>query len=74
MILGINLGYGLYPLQHYKYKETNNYKIGLDIVMDYIKVCKHNYIGMFVSKRKWKMQSSFKGGANTLYYIVLYVK
>ena len=58
VILGANLGYRLYPLQHYEYKETNNQKIGLNILMDYIKVaCKHIYIGMFVSKIKWQMQS-----------------
>ena len=67
VILGANLGYRLYPLQHYEYKETNNQKIGLDIVMDYIKVvCKHIYIGMFVSKIKWQMQSGVKSDANTL--------
>ena len=69
VILGANLGYRLYPLQHYECKETNNQKIGLDIVIDYIKVvCKH--IRMFVSKTKWQMQSGVKSGANTLYCIL----
>ena len=68
VILGAYLGYRFYPLQHYEYKETNNQKIGLDIVMDYIKVvCKHISIGMFVSKIKWQMQSGVKSSANTLY-------
>ena len=64
VILGANLGYRLYPLQHYEYRETNKQKIGLDIVMEYIKVVsKQIYIEMFVSRTKWQMQS----GANTLY-------
>ena len=68
MILGTNLGYRLYPLQHYEYRETNKQKIGLDIVMDYINVvCKQICIGMFVSRTKWQMQSGVKSGANTLY-------
>ena len=68
VILGANLGYRLYPLQHYEYRETNKQKIGLDIVMDYINVvCKQIYIGMFVSRTKWQMQSGVKSGANTLY-------
>jgi len=67
VILGANLGYRLYPLQHYEYKETNDQKIGLNIVMDYTKVvCKHIYIGMFVSRTKGQMQSGVKSGANTL--------
>ena len=67
VILGANLGYRLYPLQHYEYKEINNQKIGLNIVMDYVKVvCKHIYIGMFMSGTIWKMQSGVKSGANTL--------
>ena len=68
VILGANLGHRLHPLQHYKYKETNKQKIGLDIVMDYIKVVfKQIYIEMFVSRTKWQMQSGVKSGANTLY-------
>ena len=68
VILGANLGYRLYPLQHYEYRETNKQKIGLDILMDYINVvCKQIYIGMFVSRTKWQMQSGVKSGANTLY-------
>ena len=68
VILGANLGYRLYPLQHYEYRETNKQKISLDIVMDYINVvCKQIYIGMFVSRTKWQMQSGVKSGANTLY-------
>ena len=64
VILGANLGHRLHPLQHYEYKETNKQKIGLDIVMEYIKVVsKQIYIEMFVSRTKWQMQS----GANTLY-------
>ena len=68
MILGANLGHRLHPLQHYEYKGKNKIKIGLDIVMDYIKVvCKQIYIEMFVSRTKWQMQSGVKSGANTLY-------
>ena len=68
VILGANLDYRLYPLQHYEYRETNKQKIGLDIVMDYINVvCKQIYIGMFVSRTKWQMQSGVKSGANILY-------
>ena len=69
VILGAHLGYRLHPLQHYESKKKNKQKIGLDIVMDYIKVvCKQIYIGMFVSRTKWKMKSGVKSGANTLYY------
>ena len=47
---------------------TRKQKIGLDIVMDYMKVvCKHIYMEMFVSMTKWQMQSGVKSGANTLY-------
>ena len=68
VILGANLGHRLHPLQHYEYKGKNKIKIGLDIVMDYIKfVCKQIYIEMLVSRTKWQMQSSVKSGANTLY-------
>ena len=68
VILGANLGHRLHPLQHYEYKGKNKIKIGLDIVMDYIKVvCKQIYIEMFVSRTKWQMQSGVKSGANTLY-------
>ena len=68
VILGANLGYRLYPLQHYEYKEINDQKIGLNIVMDYTKVvCNHIYIGTFVSRTKGHMQSGVKSGANTLY-------
>ena len=70
VILGANLGHRLHPLQNYKYKETNTEKIGLDIVMDYIKVVgKQIFIEIFVSRTKWKMQSGVKSGANTLYVI-----
>ena len=66
VILGANLGYGLYSLQHYEYKETNDQKIGLNIVMNYTKiVCKHVYTGMFVSRTKGQMQSGVKSGALT---------
>ena len=65
------LGHRLHPLQHYEYKETNKQKIGLDIVMDYIKVVsKQIYIEMFVSRTKWQMQSGVKSGANTLYKVL----
>ena len=68
VILGANLGHRLHPLQHYEYKGKNKIKIGLDIVMDYIKVvCKQIYIEMFVSRTKWQMQSGVKSGANALY-------
>ena len=70
VVLGAKLGYRLCPLQHYEYKETTNQKISLDIVMDYIKVvCKHIYMGMFVCKTKWQIQSGVKSGANTLYVL-----
>jgi hypothetical protein len=48
----------------------DNNKKGLDIVMDYVKVvCKHIYIGMFMSGTKWEMQNGVKSDANTLYAI-----
>ena len=45
-------------MQHYEYKETNKQKIGLDIVMDYIKVVsKQIYIDVCVQDKianaKW---------------------
>jgi hypothetical protein len=71
VILGTNLGCKLYPLQHYEYKEINDQKIGLNIVMDYTKVvCNHIYIGTFVSRTKGQMQSGVKSGANTLYVCI----
>ena len=67
VILGANLSHRLYLLQHYEYKETNNQKIGSNIVINYTKVvCKHVYIGMFVSRTKGQMQSGVKSGANAL--------
>ena len=73
VILGTNLGYRLYPLQHYEYKEINDQKISLNIVMDYTEVvCNHIYIGTFVSRTKRQMQSGVKSGANTLLWVDLW--